>query len=169
MMLEEFRKIAIERLSYDPQSGVIRWKSLIRRGGNIKVGEIAGCIKNGYVVIHINGRAWRGHRIAWLMQTGSLPETGYEIDHIDGNRSNNSWSNLRVVNRNQNNYNTGISKANKSGCKGVSYRKDTGKWLARLKLDGKIIHLGYHDSKESAIKARREGEKQFHGQYARIN
>lgn len=164
-----FREYAMSLVEYEPETGVFRWK--VKRnicGGKVAPGVAAGTRhKDGYTVINFSGRMWRAHRLAWLFMTGEVPAKGLEIDHINGDRADNRWSNLRSVTRQQNNYNLGISKRNVSGVKGVSWVAGRNQWLARIKADGRIIHLGQFDSKEDAIAARRAGEAKYHGDFAR--
>lgn len=158
----------MQMLDYDPGTGIFRWK--VKRngfGGGVHPGDVAGTDRYGYVQINVTQKLWRAHRLAWLFQTGELPPKGIEIDHINGIRNDNRWSNLRLVTRRQNNLNLGLSKRNVSGVKGVSWDAKSSKWLARLKHEGKVVHLGYHDTIEAAATARKDGERQYHGEYAR--
>lgn len=89
-------------------------------------------------------------------------------DHIDGNRLNNTRANIRFVTPGQNMHNRGVSSNNKSGCNGVYFHKDTGKWAAEIKADNKKIHLGLFSTKEAAISARKQAEIEIYGEYRRI-
>lgn len=164
-----FRERAMSLVAYEPETGLFRWK--VRRnshGRAVNPGDVAGTInKDGYVVINFSGKLWRGQRLAHLFMTGDVPPKGIDMDHINGNRADNRWANLRTVTRSQNNYNMGISKRNVSGVKGVSWVAKREKWLARLKVEGKIIHLGEFKDKQLAIAARKAGEDKYHGEYAR--
>jgi hypothetical protein len=93
---------------------------------------------------------------------------GYEVDHIDGNGLNNLKSNLRLATSSQNKHNQRVSKANKSGIKGVVFCVHHNRWLARIGINGKNKHLGYFDSKELAAKAREKASYELHGEFARI-
>jgi hypothetical protein len=167
--MPEFRAEAMELLDYEPETGLFRWK--VKRngyGGGVKPGDAAGTDNGqGYVQINVNQRIWRAHRLAWLFMTGALPPKGYEIDHINGKRSDNRWANLRQATRQQNNYNMGLSKRNVSGTKGVSWIARNRKWLARLKVEGRIVHLGEFTSLSDAVAARKAGERAHHQDFAR--
>lgn len=164
----DIRKEAMTLLDYEPENGLFRWKvERNSHAGKVRPGMVAGTPAYGYVAIKVSGRLWRAHRLAWLFMTGELPAKGLEIDHINGHRADNRWANLRAVTRSQNNYNLGISKLNVSGTKGVSWVAERGQWLARITVDGRKIHLGQFDNKDSAIAARKEGERRYHGEYAR--
>lgn len=91
------------------------------------------------------------HRIIWIWMTGEQPDT---IDHIDGNGLNNKWSNLRSVKFSDNGKNQKKHVTNTSGYAGVSYRKDSGKWRARLMVDEKSISFGAFLTPEAANDAR---------------
>ena len=153
-----------EQLEYDQETGNFKWK--VSKNGT-RIGNIAGSNKDGYIQIICNQRQYRAHRIAWLLMNGSFPEKGFEIDHINGIRNDNRWSNLRLVNRAQNNMNSLPSKANKSGHRGVHFIAEMGKWHARIVINRKAILLGNFTLKEDAIKARREAEKKYFGEFTR--
>lgn len=163
-----FRETMKDLLRYDADTGLFHW--LIHthgRGGKIAPGHVAGTLKDGYVQIKVDGQLWKAHRLAWMITTGELPPKGFEIDHINGNRSDNRWVNLRQVTRSQNNHNMGVSKKNVSGTKGVSWVAERSQWLARLKVNDRVIHLGQFDRLEDAVAARKRGEQLHHGEYAR--
>lgn len=154
-----------ERLDYDEYTGNFIWK--VAKGGK-RVGDVAGSINDqGYCLIRLNKVIYRAHRLAWLVMTGCLPKG--EIDHIDGDRSNNSWSNLRDVSRIENKRNQGRSTTNSSGHSGVMWYKASEKWHSQITVEGRSIHLGYYDDVNDAIKARKDAEKYYgfhstHGQ-----
>lgn len=97
----------------------------------------------------------RMHR--FLMDT---PE-GMDTDHINRNRLDNRRSNLRVVDRTQNNFNTGLYRNNSSGIKGVGWHKAANKWVARIQYNSKSIYLGCFESIELAHEARKEAERKY--------
>lgn len=152
-----------ERLDYNLETGVFTWKvrpcnSRTTNSWNTRyAGTEAGYIylhdKDGdlyYRKVSINDHPYRLHRIAWLYVHGILPE---RIDHIDGDGLNNKISNLRVISHGDNIRKARIAKNNTSGYKGVFWRKDTNRWAARSKVDGKYKSLGSFDSKEDAFDA----------------
>lgn len=156
------------QLSYDPETGLFRW--LVNKnsyGGVVSVGQIAGTNKDGYIQIVCNQRKYRAHRLAWYYMKNEFPPKGFEIDHINSIRSDNRWSNLRLVTRSQNNMNMRESVANKSGAKGVSFRKDTKKWHARICVNRKVILLGNFVEFCDAVNARKEAEKKYFGEFAK--
>lgn len=162
---------ARELLDYNPETGEFHWKVARNSyGGKVRPGVIAGTPNGqGYVFIGVIGQIWRAHRLAWLFMNGKTPPKGFEVDHINGDRADNRWPNLRLVTRSQNNMNQGVKRNNRSGCKGVSLRKDTQKWHARITVGGVITLLGNFDRLEDAIDARRNAEIKHFGSFASLD
>lgn len=149
-------------LDYSPESGVFTWK---KRAGRIAAGSVAGSKRrDGYLQIQISGVIYFSHRLAWLYVTGKMPAG--EIDHKNGVRDDNRIINLREASHAQNNQNQGMRKSNTSGIKGVSWSKVAGKWNARIRHNGKEIHLGYFSKKDDAEKSVREARKILHKDFA---
>lgn len=96
-------------------------------------------------------------------------ETGREVDHIDGNPSNNCLSNLRLCDRAGNNRNQRIRKDNTSGFKGVCWHKVTGKWAATIMADKMARHIGLFSTPEEAAAAYNEMAIKYHGEFAKLN
>lgn len=107
------------------------------------------------------------HRLAWAIMHGSLPET--HIDHIDGDKGNNKFNNLRLCTHNQNQHNQGIRKSNTSGYKGVSFMKRIGKWQAQICCNSKVKNLGFFTEKEDAAHAYDIAALKTHGEFAWTN
>ena len=114
----------------------------------------------GYYVGWVDGKLWRRCRWVWSQNNGPIP-VGMHIDHIDGNRANDSIANLQCVTASEN-IRLGSAKllgANKSGYNGVSYHKASGKWRGQLRYAGRVIHCGtFHTPEEasSAVLAKRK-------------
>lgn len=89
-------------------------------------------------------------------------EKGEIVDHTDGNGLNNCRENLRLVTHQQNMFNIRQSRG-KTGYRGVSLRKDTGKFQASIRIEGKKKHLGYFDTAIEAYHAYCEKAKEIHG------
>jgi hypothetical protein len=105
--------------------------------------------KNRAAAVKIAGKLYFTHRIIWKIQTGYEPDV---VDHINGNQSDNSWSNLRDGSHAQNMKNLKVFKTNNSGFSGVRKVARAGgpKWEARYAQK----HLGTFDTKEQAVQAR---------------
>lgn len=127
-----------ELLTYHPDTG-----SFTRDG------EPAGTISKskGYVVISIDGRDYRAHRLAWLYMTGEWPAE--QIDHKNRLRSDNRWSNLRPATQGQNQANR-PARGSASGFRGVYWADHAGKWRAEIKIGKRKRVLGYFDDPELA-------------------
>lgn len=123
---------------------------------NRLAGKTAGTPHRGYINIclSIEGKncVYREHRLIFSMIHGYMPK---EIDHIDGNRSNNCISNLRDVSHAENGKNQRMDKRNTSGFNGVSFCKDRQKWKAQITVNFKVMVLGRFKTKEEAIEARK--------------
>lgn len=156
-------------LSYDSNSGDFIWLKRNADSRSIKIfnakfaGKKAGCIcPRGYKYIHIREFGILScSRLAWLYFYGYWPKN--EIDHINGNPSDNRISNLREATRSQNASNRGIHKNNKSGYKGVTF--SNGKWTSCVAFNKKRFRLGIFETAEEAYKAylikSKEVQKEF--------
>ncbi|TIW28719.1 MAG: HNH endonuclease [Mesorhizobium sp.] len=152
-----------ELLSYDPDTGIFRWLP-----GTKLAGAIAGSrAVLGYWVIGVADKSYKAHRLAHLYMTGAFPTD--QIDHINGNREDNRWVNLRPATNTENARNASVGKNNTSGFKGVSYHKDTGKYQARIMVDRQLIHLGIYDTAEDAHAVYSAAAKDLHGKFARVS
>lgn len=145
-----------ELFNYNPDTGVFVWKQ--RRAGNATKGSVAGSTdKRGYIRMCIDYKYSTAHRLAWLYMTGSFPEN--EIDHIDQDKGNNSFSNLREVTRQENAKNIPMSKNNNSGTTGVHWYLN--RWVVTIYVKGKRIYGGRHTSLHKAIAIRKALEVMF--------
>ena len=99
------------------------------------------------------------HRVAFFLHHGYYPQWPNSIDHINRDGCDNRLVNLREVTARQQSANTGISKSNTSGVKGVSFLKDKGKWRASMNIDGKKTNLGTFVTLQEATAARKKAEK----------
>lgn len=156
-------------LDYDPATGDFRWRArpveafedsgfgreYTAKAWNARyVGTVAGTVNkvNGYRYIRLGPINYLAHRLAFIVQTGLYPEQ--QVDHINGCRDDNRWSNLREVSATDNRMNVAIGRNNRSGAIGVNIDKRTNKWRASYMVGGKNIHIGVFESKDAAIQAR---------------
>ena len=151
---------------YDPGTGIFTRVITINGGG--KAGSEAGYIDStgsGYHRIAINGYPYYTHRLAFLFMTGSMPYR--EVDHINHNRTDNRWSNLRCATKRENTRNVKMKINNTSGITGVTWSKGTNKWRAQIQAGNKYIHLGCFTNIEDAAKARKAAEQNngFHANH----
>ena len=146
-------------LHYDPDTGVM--KRIKKRS---YVGNWLSCDNvprsktiAGYLQINIDRRPYVVHRLVFVYMEGFMPDC--DVDHINGNRIDNRWVNLRLVNRQDNLRNMGVRKDNQSGVPGVSYAKDRNKWHSFIHADKhNRVNLGYFDSFDEAVAARKGAE-----------
>ena len=158
-----------EIVHYNPETGEFRWRH-DRRCGNNRIHRPAGSPagttnKNGYRQIHIDGKNYYGHRLAWLHVHNGWPVG--EIDHINGNRADNRIENLREATRSQNSMNSGARSDNRFGMRGVSVITRRGKYEANIKIDGKRICIGKYDTPEAANAAYQARAAQLFGTFRR--
>lgn len=141
-----------------------------RRWNTAHAGEEAmpgASASHGYCAGALFDRQFLKHRVIWALVTGEWPTD--EIDHIDGDRTNNRFANLRSVPREINMRNRKLDCDNRSGAIGVYWARHAGKWRAEIKGEGKRIHLGYFTDKAAAIAARKAAEPAlgFHPNHGR--
>lgn len=142
------------------KDGLLYWKSDLNKSG-IRAGHRAGHTnKNGYRYIRIFGKRYLEHRLVWFLYYGVWPAG--ELDHINQVKHDNRIENLREVTRSQNCHNTPKHRDNTYGHKGVTLFKKTGKYSARIMIDGVARHLGYYDSPEEAGKAYEKAAKEVY-------
>lgn len=92
-----------------------------------------------------------------------------EVDHINGNELDCRKNNMRICTHAENSRNIKLRTDNTSGYKGVSWYKNYDKWLVRVFLNNKKIHIGYFENKNEAVTAYNEAAIKYHGRFARIN
>jgi len=143
-----------ELFHYNPDTGVVTRKTQYKNGP--KPGSIVGCKKpRGYVMVNIQGKEYRLHRLIYTYMTGNIPD---EIDHINGDGFDNRWCNLRSVSHRQNQMNRKIPSGNTSGIMGVWFDNARKKWTAEIMIRQKKKYLGRFSLKKDAAKARAEAE-----------
>ncbi len=147
-------------LHYDQETGV--FTRAVRTSNRIQVGDTAGSVNgNGYIHIRVLGVLYPAHRLVWLYLHGEWPK--HQIDHVDRDRLNNRAGNLREVTQQQNLKNKGTYSSNKSGHPGVHWYSRYSKWHAGISNNRKNIDLGYYDTIEEAVAARKAGELRYWG------
>jgi hypothetical protein len=151
-------------LSYSPETGEFVWTECLSNAA--PAGSVAGSpSKRGYISIQINGRLYRAHRLAWAYVYGEWPDK--DIDHINGKIADNRIANLRLATASQNQANVGLRTDNKSGLKGVSFHRVTGKWSATIQHQGRRIHLGLFTTPDAASSSYNEAALSLRGEFAR--
>ena len=123
-----------------------------------------------YTMVNVDGNVWGAHRLIWKMVTGEDP-LDRDVDHIDKDKNNNSWLNLRLGTRSQNNVNSGPQKDNKAGYKGVcpNPRSKRNPFTAYIQKDFKTYYLGSFKDAESAAIAYNNKALELFGEFAYLN
>lgn len=148
-------------LSYNRETGVFTW--IGSKNTRVKNGSVAGSTdSSGHIQIKVNKKGYAAHRLAWLYECGSFPLM--QIDHINGNRTDNRIDNLRDVSASVNSQNKRIatSQNKTSGLLGVHWSKAANKWVAAIKLQNKTKYLGVFVSKEDAHQVYINAKRKFH-------
>ena len=114
----------------------------------------------GYIISHINGKDVRMHK---------LFVDGEFIDHINHNTRDNRKFNLRSVINSQNQMNAKLRSNNSSGVTGVYWQTKTKKWVATIMVNKNRIQLGSFDNFDDAVKARKDAEDKYFGEYSYHN
>lgn len=151
-------------LTYDAESGLFYWNKETKK--RLIKGSVAGTLDNGYVMIGIDRKQYRAHRLAWVYIYGYMPKE--QIDHINGIKTDNRIENLRLATHGQNCANREIQSNNSSGYKGVCYIKSKSKWRARIGHNKQKIDIGFFDTAEEASIAYANKALQLHGEFAKF-
>lgn len=141
-------------ISYDPDTGILRWKAdRVGRGRPYKAGDVVGATTvKGYRVAHLACGKVFAHRIAWAIHHGSWPAKF--IDHLNRDKSDNRICNLREVSFRENLQNRGstANSGKSSGLpRGVYRTANKGKpYKAVIIFDGNRVYLGCFATVEDA-------------------
>lgn len=175
-------EVVRELLDYDPATGAFKWRERDIKHFRGTAGRTASHAaanwnsryagkpaltantSDGYLHGNIYNRKVKAHRVAWLMVHGEWPDG--QIDHINGDRSDNRICNLRVVTDAENKRNVKLYSTNKTGIPGVSWDRARGKWMVQCLRKP----VGRFSTFEAAVAARREAERagNFHPNHGRI-
>jgi hypothetical protein len=154
-----------ELVHYNPITGIFTRK-ICKPRSSVPAGNSTGSLAKGYILLKLDGKSYRAHRLAWLYMTGEYPQLS--IDHIDGATSNNKWDNLRLATNSQNQCNKGLTISNTSGIKGLS-KRDTRYWRAIVMTDRKAIERSFpqtEEGKQAAISWLKSAREIQHKEFA---
>lgn len=135
-----------ELFDYDPKVGTftVRPRSV-------------GHKKRGYIYVAVDGRSYVMHRLVWILEYGAI-EPGHVIDHINGQKDDNRLDNLRSVTQAENTKNMPLYCRNRYGVPGIYLYERYRRWNASIHVKGRRISLGYFDTFEEAVAARKAAE-----------
>lgn len=130
------------------------------RRGNSACGKIAGRVMdNGYIRISVDRKEYAAHRLVWLYHHGYFPE--HDLDHVNGDRSDNRVENLRQATRAENMQNEKRARANnKTGLLGVCPHGSG--FRAQITVLGKVIRLGTFRTPQEAHKIYLQHKRDLH-------
>jgi hypothetical protein len=158
-MADKYSNLTRERLqdlyTYNPETGVLTSKRLDRP---------VGYNNAGYLVVELNNKHVKIHRIIWMLVHGRWPDP--MLDHINGIKTDNRLCNLREVSAKQNLENSPIKKSKsglpRSGYKGVHFSRKSKNWVAQIGHNKKTFYLGTYKTPEEASEAYTKAAKIFH-------
>ena len=139
-----------EVLHYDPPSGEFRWRT--QEDPEHRAGQVAGCsMRSDYWCIHVDGRGYRAHQLAWLYMTG---EWGRPlIAHRDGDPFNNRWRNLRLANCLSRTAHRQCRRGDRPVFAGIALDRRSGQWTANISEGDRVYSLGRFPTHEAAHEA----------------
>lgn len=148
----------IARLCYDLETGKVR-----RTRDGVELRNVA---KNGYLRGRVCGELHYVHRLVVLCMTGDWPSA--DVDHIDGDRSNNRWVNLRAATRAENLQNRSATTKSASGVRNVYFDKPSGKWQVKVMRSGRSKSFGYFGTLEEASSVALTAKAEMHEFHPRL-
>jgi len=146
-----------ELFEYRPLTGELVWRRPTSR--RVKQGSVAGSPgRNDGVDVRLHGKLYRAHRLVWRWLTAEDPGA-LELDHINGNRRDNRYQNLRLATRAQNMWNISGRGTTHMPC---------GRYYARIRAGGKPVYLGTFATEEEAHEAYKKAALELHGEFAKV-
>jgi hypothetical protein len=164
--MTELEEYLMKVFRYDPKTGIVRQvlRNYVKRK-EYPINTRVGTVSHGYEIISVRyqGKHIRlaSHRLAFLFMNGSLPPRNRDMDHINGDKLDNRWSNLRLARRGENNMNSLSPTNNTSGYKGVVIAPEY--WFSIIIINKKRINLGASRSFKEAVKLREKAELKYFG------
>ena len=144
-------------LKYNPETGALTW--IKETSNRTAIGKEAGATNKKRRYIRFDGRLYLAHRIAWFIYYGKDPGIK-QVDHINGNPSDNRIDNLRLA--------TSLQNSQNQKGKGFYYRKDTGKWKAMIKHKGVSYNLGCYECPLMARLAYEDKKRELCGEFSPV-
>lgn len=148
-----------ELFDYDPATGIFTRR--VATSNRVKPGAPVGVRNgNGYFRMQADNKRYYCHRLAWLYVYGTIPK--HQIDHINGDPSDNRICNLREASNLENHQNIRAHQDNKSGYLGVSWYPKIKKWSAEIMHEGIKYKLGMFDDPKEAHAAYLAKKQELH-------
>jgi hypothetical protein len=145
-------KEIVKDIQYCPYGNIFK-HTPYGRGGRIKAGETIGWVTpDGYRTVTVDGKHYPAHRIAMVKMGHNIDD--FVIDHIDGNRLNNRYDNLRAVSQRENLNNKSIHRSGRL----AGTTKNGNRWVSQIYKNGEHIYLGSFDTEELAHHAYMEAK-----------
>ncbi len=142
---------------YEKETGIFRWKI---SGRGIPLDKITGHSDGRYIVLTKGEEKLYAHRVAFVLMDGRWPTS--TVDHINGDKLDNRFSNLREATQAQNLRNKAVKGDSLTRIKGVTKDRRDGRFYAYIDTNGKRRSLGGFDTPELAEAARKQAEKLYH-------
>ena len=171
-------------LLYDPSTGRLTWRERgpelfdcedryvqqVMKGWNSRYAGKPALVQTGtnnrYLQGLIGGVGVMSHRAAWMIYHGTPIPNGLQIDHINGDVTDNRIGNLRLATPQQNTFNSPGQPNSASRYKGVSWLSKAGRWRASVKVKGRFKELGLYATQEEAHSAYMAATEKLHGDFA---
>lgn len=155
-MLEDLKR----QMHYDPETGKLTW--LISKKGVTQGRQVSPRPTNdGYLQCVFNGKHYYQHVLIWFYQTGEWPKDC--IDHINRERADNRWGNLREATQTQNLYNS-TGALNKTGYKNITETKWG--WVVTTRVNKKATNFGTYKTLDEAVEVAKRVRQDVHGEFA---
>lgn len=147
---------------FEDAGTTVKWR--VAKGSKVYVGMPVTCLTDkGYLRVMVDGQTYLVHRVLFKMRTGREPEA---IDHIDGDKQNNSDTNLREATRSMNGFNRPAQSNSSSGFKNVTKCKETGKWHAKVSVKRRAFYGPRTDDILQAAEDAKRLRQLHHGDFA---
>lgn len=147
-------------ISYDMGSGTLVWRTT--KGRAIKGEKVGWLSKHGYIEAQVQGKRFKAHHLVWYIHHGYFPK---QLDHIDGDRTNNKIENLRECTTVENARNR-KKKNNRALPRNVYHAKTKGKYRVYLTIEGKQISFGTFSDLRLADSVAKQARELYYGAFA---
>lgn len=142
----------------------LRWVNPV--SSRVKAGDIVKTENNkGYLILNFNNKRYLVHRILWIIRNGEIPNS-LQVDHMNGNKKDNSPDNLRLCTHSQNIMNQKVRSDNSSGVKGLHYNISDKLWECYVESNRKRCRKKFKE-KDDAMNWLKENRLKLHGEFSK--